>query len=105
MTTVQTRQETERGAGTAPAAKRTAKNSVFLDLFQDKENLLKLYQALHPADTGATADTLTDVTVLLRRLNIAESYLPKSPSAALSSLAVATATARSSALHMKICPA
>ena len=29
-------------------AKRTAKNSVFLDLFQDKKNLLKLYKTLHP---------------------------------------------------------
>ena len=27
-----------------PAAKRTAKNSVFLDLFQDKKNLLQLYK-------------------------------------------------------------
>ena len=32
-------------------AKRTAKNSVFLDLFQDKKNLLKLYKTLHPEDT------------------------------------------------------
>ena len=41
--------------------------------------------------------------ILLRRLNIAVSYLPKPPSAALSSIAVALATAQSSALHMKIC--
>ncbi len=32
-------------------AKRTTKNSVFLDLFQDKRNLLKLYKTLHPEDT------------------------------------------------------
>ncbi len=44
-------------------AKRTAKNSVFLDLFQDKRNLLKLYQTLHPEDTDATEDTLDIVTI------------------------------------------
>ncbi len=44
-------------------AKRTAKNSVFLDLFQDKKNLLKLYQTLHPEDTDATEDTLDIVTI------------------------------------------
>lgn len=44
-------------------AKRTAKNSVFLDLFQDKKNLLKLYRTLHPEDTDATEDTLDIVTI------------------------------------------
>ena len=44
-------------------AKRTAKNSVFLDLFQNKRYLLKLYQTLHPEDTAATEDSLTDVTI------------------------------------------
>ena len=44
-------------------AKRTAKNSVFLDLFQDKRNLLKLYQTLHPEDTNTTEDTLDIVTI------------------------------------------
>lgn len=44
-------------------AKRTAKNSVFLDLFQDKKYLLKLYQALHPEDTTVTEDSLTDITI------------------------------------------
>ena len=44
-------------------AKRTAKNSVFLDLFQDKKNLLKLYQTLHPEDMDATEDTLDIVTI------------------------------------------
>ncbi len=43
--------------------KRTAKNSVFLDLFQDKKNLLKLYKTLHPEDTDATEDTLDIVTI------------------------------------------
>ncbi len=46
-----------------PTAKRTAKNSVFLDLFQDKKNLLKLYKTLHPEDTDATEDTLHIVTI------------------------------------------
>lgn len=44
-------------------AKRTAKNSVFLDLFQNKNYLLKLYKTLHPEDTTATEDSLTDVTI------------------------------------------
>lgn len=44
-------------------AKRTAKNSVFLDLFQDKTNLLKLYKTLHPEDTDATEDMLDIVTI------------------------------------------
>ncbi len=56
-----------RAEGTAGrvmvGAKRTAKNSVFLDLFQDKKNLLKLYKTLHPEDTDATEDTLDIVTI------------------------------------------
>lgn len=44
-------------------AKRTAKNSVFLDLFQDKKNLLKLYKTLHPEDTEVTEDKLDIVTI------------------------------------------
>lgn len=44
-------------------AKRTAKNSVFLDLFQNKSYLLKLYKTLHPEDIAATEDSLTDVTI------------------------------------------
>ncbi len=44
-------------------AKHTAKNSVFLDLFQDKKNLLKLYKALHPEDTDVTENTLDIVTI------------------------------------------
>lgn len=44
-------------------AKRTAKNSVFLDLFQDKKNLLELYKALHPEDMDATEDMLDIVTI------------------------------------------
>ena len=44
-------------------AKRTTKNSVFLDLFQNKSYLLKLYKALHPEDATATEESLTDVTI------------------------------------------
>lgn len=44
-------------------AKRTAKNSVFLDLFQNKSYLLKLYKTLHQEDTTATEDPLMDVTI------------------------------------------
>ena len=46
-----------------PTAKRTAKNSVFLDLFQNKSYLLKLYKTLHPEDTDTTEDTLDIVTI------------------------------------------
>ncbi len=45
------------------AAKRTIRDSVFSNLFGDKRYLLQLYQALHPEDTGATEDDLTDVTI------------------------------------------
>jgi len=45
------------------AAKRTVRDSVFSDLFQDKKYLLKLYQALHPEDTDTTEDDLVDVTI------------------------------------------
>lgn len=44
-------------------AKRTAKNSVFVDLFQNKHYLLKLYKTLHPEDITATENSLTDVTI------------------------------------------
>ena len=45
------------------AAKRTIRDSVFSDLFGNKKYLLQLYQALHPEDTEATEDDLTDVTI------------------------------------------
>ncbi len=48
---------------TEAVAKRTAKNSVFLDLFQNKNYLLKLYKTLHPEDITATEDSLTDITI------------------------------------------
>jgi hypothetical protein len=44
-------------------AKRTAKNSVFLNLFEDKKYLLELYQTLHPEDTDTTEDDLDIVTI------------------------------------------
>ena len=37
--------------------------SGLLNLFQDKSYLLKLYKTLHPEDTAATEDSLTDVTI------------------------------------------
>ena len=43
--------------------KRNTKDSVFADLFQDKKNLLKLYQALHPEDKDITEDELDIVTL------------------------------------------
>ena len=55
--------QTQEVNATHRMAKRTAKNSVFLDLFQDKKNLLKLYKTLHPEDTDATEDTLDIVTI------------------------------------------
>ncbi len=39
--------QTEKVNVTRHMAKRTAKNSVFLDLFQNKSYLLKLYKTLH----------------------------------------------------------
>ncbi len=44
-------------------AKYTVKDSVFTDLFRDRKYLLQLYQALHPEDTEATEESLTDVTI------------------------------------------
>ncbi len=43
--------------------KRTIKDSVFTDLFQDKKYLLQLYKALHPEDNEVTEDKLTDITI------------------------------------------
>lgn len=44
-------------------AKRTIKDSVFTDLFQDKKYLIQLYQTLHPEDTAVTEADLTDITI------------------------------------------
>lgn len=50
-------------AGMSVKVKRKTKDSVFVDLFKDKKNLLQLYKTLHPEDTEATEDSLTDVTI------------------------------------------
>ncbi len=42
---------------------RTAKASVFEDIFSDPENLLALYKALHPEDTETTIKDLKYVTL------------------------------------------
>ena len=47
----------------ADIMKRTIKDSVFTNLFQDKKYLLQLYKALHPEDTDITEDKLTDITI------------------------------------------
>jgi len=44
-------------------AKYTIKDSVFSDLFKSKKYLIQLYKALHPEDTTATEDELTDITI------------------------------------------
>lgn len=46
-----------------PQMKRTAKDSVFCDLFAQREYLLELYQVLHPEDMRTTADDLEIVTL------------------------------------------
>ncbi len=43
--------------------KHSTKASVFEDLFSDTENLLKLYQALHPEDKKTTVNDLKYVTL------------------------------------------
>ena len=48
-------------------AKRTAKNSVFLDLFQDKKNLLKLYKTLRVTQKTLSINTLFSVRFLMNR--------------------------------------
>lgn len=43
--------------------KRTIKDSVFTNLFQDRKYLIQLYQALHPEDRETTVDELKDITI------------------------------------------
>lgn len=43
--------------------KRTIKDSVFTNLFQEKKYLTQLYHALHPEDAEITEKELTDVTI------------------------------------------
>ena len=58
--------------GTEVPSKRTAKDSVFCDLFQDPENLLELYRCLHPEDTTVTVNDLGNVT--LRNILVEDQY-------------------------------
>ena len=58
--------------GTTVPPKRTAKDSVFCDLFRDPENLLELYRCLHPEDTTATVNDLGNVT--LRNVLVDDQY-------------------------------
>ncbi|MCD7745690.1 MAG: hypothetical protein LUI13_10485 [Lachnospiraceae bacterium] len=52
------------GAGDdSRSVKRTVKDSVFTNMLRDKKYLLQLYQALHPEDTEATEESLTNVTI------------------------------------------
>ncbi len=44
-------------------ANRTAKDSVFVDLFERPEYLIQLYRILHPEDVETTEDDLTVVTL------------------------------------------
>lgn len=48
---------------TEEIAKRTAKDSVFTDLFQDPKYLIQLYRALHPEDQDVTEESITNVTI------------------------------------------
>ena len=58
--------------GTETIPQRTAKDSVFCDLFQDPENLLELYRCLHPEDTDAAVEDLGNVT--LRNILVEDQY-------------------------------
>ena len=48
---------------TKEPAKRTAKDSVFTDLFQNPKYLLQLYQTLHPEDVSVTEADIHNVTI------------------------------------------
>lgn len=41
--------------------KRTVKDSVFTNLFQQPEYLIQLYKVLHPEDTSATENDIENV--------------------------------------------
>ena len=43
--------------------KRTVKDSVFTNLFREKEYLLQLYRVLHPEDKNVSEDDLSDITI------------------------------------------
>ena len=44
-------------------AKKTAKDSIFRDLFENPKYLLQLYQVLHPEDRKVTEDQISSVTI------------------------------------------
>ena len=44
-------------------AKKTTKDSVFRDLFENPKYLLQLYKALHPEDTEVTEEQIGSVTI------------------------------------------
>ena len=44
-------------------AKRTAKDSVFTDLFQNPKYLLQLYRTLHPEDASVTEADIHNITI------------------------------------------
>lgn len=46
----------------ALVARRSAKDTVFTDLFRDPEYVLQLYRCLHPEDETATVDQITEIT-------------------------------------------
>lgn len=43
--------------------RRKMKDSVFIDLFQNKRYLIQLYKTLHPEDESVTEDDLEDITI------------------------------------------
>ena len=49
--------------------RRNSKDSVFVRLFQDKKNVLKLYKDLHPEATGITEDDIQIETLQSMMVN------------------------------------
>ena len=52
-----------KDADNSIVAKKTAKDSVFRDLFGTPKYLLQLYETLHPEDTNVTEADLGNVTI------------------------------------------
>ena len=46
-------------------ASRMAKNSVFIDMFEQPEYRLQMLQVLHPEMTDVTADDISTVTLII----------------------------------------
>ena len=51
-------EELEKMNRDGATVKHTAKDSVFVDVFSDKENILDAYREFHPEDTTTTADDI-----------------------------------------------